>query len=323
MEAVQAETEKRQRRISSPMADVKQLASDELARVQLADDEWFLENGGSPIGPLSTAEMKERWLAHQLDLESRCWGVGFPGWVPLARISALTRALGPQLQKASIPTPEPVPVKPPEPAPEPAAAPVLSPRRRSQPLAFHVEPASPPRALRSIAGAAVGLCAVAALIAVIAGPPLLSPPAPRPIVTMPVPAAALPEPPAPVAPQRQAPERRAKKPTPAMEEAPPAARSRSKARLDAGDVMAVVRAHRAEIVKCREAALAEDPTISGQKLLVQWTVSPEGLPRNVEALPSQLQDFELSSCVTRAIEGWKFPQHAAEQAPRITFPFVF
>jgi len=114
----------------SLVTDVRRLTDDELAWVQAmaGADEWFIEGDDIPVGPLTTAQMRERWLAHALKPESRCWGVGLPGWTPLCRISALSRALGPQPKRpvrpsASAPTPTPRPpapsARPVEPPPSP------------------------------------------------------------------------------------------------------------------------------------------------------------------------------------------------------------
>src|SRR3954467_8676618 len=64
----------------SLVGEVKRLSHEEMARVQAlaGSDEWFLEGDGQPVGPLTTAQMKERWLAHSIRPDSRCWGVGLP-----------------------------------------------------------------------------------------------------------------------------------------------------------------------------------------------------------------------------------------------------
>ncbi|HEY8211870.1 MAG TPA: AgmX/PglI C-terminal domain-containing protein [Myxococcaceae bacterium] len=106
-------------RIRSLITEVKRLSHEEMARVQAlaGADEWFLEGDGHPVGPLSTAQMKERWLAHGLRPESRCWGVGLPGWTPLCRITSLARALGLQplypIRTARPPPPPPEALAPP------------------------------------------------------------------------------------------------------------------------------------------------------------------------------------------------------------------
>src|SRR6185295_6858574 len=72
----------------SLVAQVKRLSHEEMARVQAlaGADAWFLEGDGQPVGPLTTAQMKERWLAHSVRPDSRCWGVGLLGWTPLCRV---------------------------------------------------------------------------------------------------------------------------------------------------------------------------------------------------------------------------------------------
>jgi hypothetical protein len=102
---------------------------------------------------------------------------------------------------------------------------------------------------------------------------------------------------------------------------PPAPGKSPKAQLSQGDVMQVVVANKDQVVKCLDAARVAQPDLSG-KLLMRWSVTTSGETDSVEALDGELSSSELAHCVTRAIEGWKFPQHSAEQAP-ITFPFVF
>src|SRR3954462_14571506 len=94
----------------SLVGEVKRLSHEEMARVQAlaGADEWFLEGDGQPVGPLDTAQMRERWWSHAIRPESRCWGVGLPGWTPLCRITALAGALGPQPREpVRSPRPEP------------------------------------------------------------------------------------------------------------------------------------------------------------------------------------------------------------------------
>src|SRR3954462_1786001 len=123
-------------RIRSLVTEVKRLSLEEMARVQAlaGADEWFLEGDGKspPVGPLTTARMKERWLSHAIRPESRCWGIGLLGWTPVCRITSLARALGPQ-PAYPIRTLRPMP--PPETAagPTPAPAPAAEPKREMLP----------------------------------------------------------------------------------------------------------------------------------------------------------------------------------------------
>src|SRR5687767_5185878 len=45
------------------LSDLQRMAQEEVARAQTmaAGGEWFLESDGEPVGPLSTAEVKEQW----------------------------------------------------------------------------------------------------------------------------------------------------------------------------------------------------------------------------------------------------------------------
>src|ERR1043165_8434122 len=75
-------------RLPALLTEVKRLTDDERLRVQAlaGAGEWFLEGTGTPLGPLTTAQMRDRWLAHASPPETRCWGAGLPGWMPLCRI---------------------------------------------------------------------------------------------------------------------------------------------------------------------------------------------------------------------------------------------
>jgi len=102
----------------------------------------------------------------------------------------------------------------------------------------------------------------------------------------------------------------------------PSGADKPKARLTESDIMQVVVAHKAQVKKCRDAALAADPDLSG-KLVMRWTVNTDGETEDVQALPDgDLADTDLAACVEQVIWGWKFPRHTQEQSP-ITFPFVF
>jgi hypothetical protein len=103
---------------------------------------------------------------------------------------------------------------------------------------------------------------------------------------------------------------------------PVLAKTRVKARLERADVMQVALAHKEQVVRCRAAALAQDPDLSGQ-LVLRWTVDVEGqVDGVVEVLPGKLAGTALGDCVAEAVQGWKFPRHAEAQGP-ITFPFQF
>ncbi len=399
-------------------SEVKRLTEDELVHVQAlaGADEWFLENDGHPVGPLTLQQMKDRWMAEAIGPETLCWGVGLPGWTPLCRVSSLTKALGPQPDRP-VPLPTPVPAAPqhakpapsaqpppppaakellpevaalpPEPATEPAMPPVLeappprTPRRAPRPLA----PPAPrplyradqeddvePRvsAAHRWGRVVIGLLVVAGALAFLAMP-FLSPPAPElppPPIEIPPAAALNPAPaasqqakkvsvnvksvttgdeseeveeaegaeeqaPAASTPEADAefdrafgkppdePKAAASKPaerTVYVPPAPPKA-NKPKARLSDGDIMQVVVAHKAQVKRCLNEALAKEPDLSG-RLVMSFTVSLDGAPENVEPIAGELVDTELAECVTKLVQGWKFPRHTEAQPP-ISFPFVF
>ena len=62
-----------------------------------------------------------------------------------------------------------------------------------------------------------------------------------------------------------------------------------------------------QMQNCYQAALLENPTLSG-KLLLRWTVSKEGEVEEVLVESSQLENAELHSCVVQEISRTKFPK---------------
>lgn len=72
---------------------------------------------------------------------------------------------------------------------------------------------------------------------------------------------------------------------------------------DPDDVAAVVNAHNAAIQYCYQRALRRNPDLKG-KLVVRFTITPEGTVKNVEVVMTTITDQSLIECVLSRIRRW-------------------
>lgn len=86
------------------------------------------------------------------------------------------------------------------------------------------------------------------------------------------------------------------------------------------DFMQVVRQHQTKLKACVDRHHLEFPGWTG-KLVVRWTIRPDGTVKNVVVTSAELLDTPIAACVVQAIQGWKFPAGAAEAT--VTVPFTF
>jgi hypothetical protein len=88
-------------------------------------------------------------------------------------------------------------------------------------------------------------------------------------------------------------------------------------------VQQVVEQHRGEIQGCYEASLAEKNANRRQaragRVVMSWTITPEGHVRNVEVKKTSLRDRDVTTCMAGAIALWEFPPPGRPQP--ILFPF--
>lgn len=104
------------------------------------EDRWFFEVRGKQLGPVTLGEAGKLWTDGKLDSTAYCWNAKFSAWIPLAKVTALARALTPaQEPKAPI---------------TPAAA-VLATAALTAPAAAAASPVVSPVA-SPVAGPAVG-----------------------------------------------------------------------------------------------------------------------------------------------------------------------
>lgn len=68
------------------------------------DDKWFFEVRGKKLGPVPLGEVSKLWAEGKIDSQSYCWHAGFSAWIPLAKVTALAKALvGKEEAKAPAP----------------------------------------------------------------------------------------------------------------------------------------------------------------------------------------------------------------------------
>ncbi len=91
--------------------------------------------------------------------------------------------------------------------------------------------------------------------------------------------------------------------------------------LGASDVMEVLLGNRAGLTKCAAEARTREPSVSG-KLVLRWTISPDGRVSKVEVVTEELASSEFARCLVRLVKTWTFPKHKQQGGP-ITFPFKF
>jgi TonB family protein len=69
------------------------------------------------------------------------------------------------------------------------------------------------------------------------------------------------------------------------------------------DIQAVVLKHKNAIQYCYERALKRNPNLKG-KLVVRFTITPEGTVKNVKIISSTLQSRQVEQCVLNRIRRW-------------------
>ena len=84
----------------------------------------------------------------------------------------------------------------------------------------------------------------------------------------------------------------------------------------------VVKQHLTEIKKCYVIALDKTPGIHG-KLVLLWTIGPEGKVRQASVKSSTLNNPELETCAVDTLKSWVFPSPPAGEVATASYPFVF
>jgi hypothetical protein len=88
------------------------------------------------------------------------------------------------------------------------------------------------------------------------------------------------------------------------------------------EIRLVVRAKMPELRACFEAGLADDPELGG-RLLLRFTIGPDGHAGPVQIVDDQLGAPAVARCLAELIPRWQFPRPRPGPALTITYPFVF
>jgi hypothetical protein len=91
--------------------------------------------------------------------------------------------------------------------------------------------------------------------------------------------------------------------------------------LDPNVVAKEVKRRIGAVKVCYERALKRNPALSG-KIVVRWTITPEGTVTGLDVENDTLGDPEVGQCIKKNISGWRFPRPSGGSV-EVSFPFVF
>jgi len=92
--------------------------------------------------------------------------------------------------------------------------------------------------------------------------------------------------------------------------------------LDTDAVRRAIQSHAAEIRKCYEQRLAQDPRLAG-KVLLRWIIQADGSAANVIVSDgTTLEDHALHECMRARVAAWRFPRPAGGGVAVITYPWI-
>lgn len=91
--------------------------------------------------------------------------------------------------------------------------------------------------------------------------------------------------------------------------------------LDPGVVAKEVKRRLGAVKACYERALKRNPALSG-KIVVFWTITPEGTVSGITVESDTMGDPEVAQCIKQNISGWRFPRPSGGSV-EVSFPFVF
>ncbi|MBM7118132.1 AgmX/PglI C-terminal domain-containing protein [Archangium primigenium] len=89
---------------------------------------------------------------------------------------------------------------------------------------------------------------------------------------------------------------------------------------DKATIKAVITAHRGKIRDCYEVASIRQAGLAG-KVVVRFTIRPEGFVRSSEIVQSTVRSAELESCIDEHVKGFVFPESRERNV--VTYPFIF
>ena len=100
-----------------------------------------------------------------------------------------------------------------------------------------------------------------------------------------------------------------------------AAAPAGKESLSKTDVLLVVKNNKGDITRCVAAQRKRDADLASGVLKMRWSIRKDGRTSSVAvAGPSQYASAYVGKCLTRAIQGWKFPAYSGDAMPPINFP---
>ncbi|MBI2892029.1 MAG: AgmX/PglI C-terminal domain-containing protein [Deltaproteobacteria bacterium] len=91
--------------------------------------------------------------------------------------------------------------------------------------------------------------------------------------------------------------------------------------IDRAAVQRVINSHQGQIAACYERALLREPSLAG-RVVMSWVISPSGGVANVSVAQSSMSNSAVTSCISSAIRGWRFPQPQGGSVT-VSFPYVF
>lgn len=89
-----------------------------------------------------------------------------------------------------------------------------------------------------------------------------------------------------------------------------------------GQIVEVVAANKAAIIKCVQEQKAKDPSVASGTIVMRWTVQPSGKASNVSVQTDQFKSSYLGGCLGTLIKSMTFPKHKLPDDP-VNFPFRF
>jgi Ca-activated chloride channel family protein len=100
------------------------------------------------------------------------------------------------------------------------------------------------------------------------------------------------------------------------------ARARVAGHLPAPIIKRIVRAHINEMRGCYNQALVRNPDATG-RVLVRFVILGDGSVSVATIPETQIEDQQLTQCVTHAVRTWKFPPVETGGVSVVNYPFVF
>ena len=88
------------------------------------------------------------------------------------------------------------------------------------------------------------------------------------------------------------------------------------------EVGAVIHSHLGEIRYCHEASMLANPTIQG-KLVLQFTITAQGVVDSVSVASTTIPDAKLPECVVGKLKNWRFPRPKNGVKVSVAYPFLF